>query len=114
MKDTFLKHALPTVLQFEGGYSDDPNDPGGATNFGITHYDYDQYRKSNGEPHQDVRNITQTEVVDIYRNKYWVGVNGDSLPYPIDWLQFDCAVNMGIGTANEMLSNCFGGTGAPV
>ena len=37
--------ALPVVLRFEGGYADHPNDPGGATNKGITQAVFDAYRR---------------------------------------------------------------------
>lgn len=108
MNATFLKHALPAVLLFEGSYSNNPNDSGGATMKGITHTEYDAYRKAHRLPVQDVRRITDAEVADIYKTRYWDAVHGDDLPYPIDWLTFDAAVNMGPVTAIKLLEQALG------
>lgn len=114
MNDTFLKHALPFVLASEGGYSDDKNDSGGATMHGITHTEYDAWRRAHGEPVQDVRKISDEEVHDIYKQKYWDPIHGDELPYPIDEITFDAAVNMGVTTAIRMLELADGDHGGPL
>ncbi len=103
MKATFLAHALPAVLAFEGGFSDDPADAGGPTNLGITQGEYDRHRQLCGEPLQSVKFITQIEAQHIYQDNYWNVIQGDDLPFPIDWITFDAAVNMGTGTAAKML-----------
>jgi lysozyme family protein len=103
MQATFKAHALPFVLQAEGGYSDDPNDSGGATNHGVTQTVYDAYRKAKKLEPQSVREISMTEVENIYASRYWTPVWGDKLTYPIDWLVFDTAVNMGVGAAIKLL-----------
>jgi len=108
MKYTYLLHALPAVLEFEGGYSDDPNDSGGPTNFGITQAEYDAHRSACGETPQSVKLISQAEYQNIYRNNYWTPIHGDDLPYPLDWLTFDAAVNMGVGTAISLLAEASG------
>ena len=46
--------ALPFVLQWEGGYVNHPNDPGGATNKGVTQKVYDAWRAKNGLPAREV------------------------------------------------------------
>jgi len=104
---TRFQISLAFVLQAEGGYTDDPGDNGGATNFGITHIDYDAYRKSKGEPTQDVRLITQTEVEDIYSTRYWSPCHCEGLPVPLDIVTFDCSVNEGIGRAILTLNQIF-------
>ncbi|NBV35020.1 MAG: hypothetical protein EBR81_14820 [Proteobacteria bacterium] len=58
--------ALKFVLSQEGGYSNDPADSGGATNFGITHTEYDKNRIERGLPTQSIRLITAEEVRSIY------------------------------------------------
>lgn len=90
--------ALAHVLLFEGGYSDHPLDPGGATNLGITLAELQIYR---GRPvsKDDVRALTQTEAAAIYRKNYWEAACCGSLPSGIDFAVFDCAVNQGIGRA---------------
>src|SRR6516225_7672433 len=84
---------LKEVLKSEGGYSNNPHDPGGATNHGITQRTYDIYRA--GVKRQDVRHITPFEVEQIYRRYYWDPILGDELPYGYDYSVFDAAVNSG-------------------
>ncbi len=95
--------ALALVLVHEGGKSDDPHDPGGKTNWGITHIDYDAYRKSKGLPLQDVYLMTDVERDDIYRSMYWDPVHGDDLPSGLDYVIFDGGVNSGISQSVKWL-----------
>lgn len=96
--DLALKH----VLTFEGGYSDHPKDPGGATNFGITIGVLGEFRGTR-VTNQDVRMLTLAEAARIYRSRYWDAVSCDQLPAGIDLTVFDCAVNQGIGRAARFL-----------
>lgn len=83
------------VLRQEGGKSDTPGDRGGRTAYGITHATYDSYRTSKGLSTQDVWLITQPEVDDIYRTRYWNAIDGDNLAIGVDLVVFDAAVNSG-------------------
>lgn len=87
--------ALARVLVHEGGYVNDPRDPGGATNRGVTQRTYDGYRKRKALPARPVRQITSDEVGEIYRRSYWNAVRGDELPEGVDYVLFDGAVNSG-------------------
>lgn len=95
MKDNFEK-ALELTLKYEGGYTNDPYDPGGPTNYGITiaTLSHELGRKATVK---DVKNISMNVVKDIYKKKYWNLVDGDSLPAGVDLLAFDIAVNSGPG-----------------
>lgn len=95
--------ALPFVLDMEGGYVNNPNDPGGATNQGITQGTYDAWRKSKGLPHATVRHITTEEVQAIYHERYWVDGHCDALPWPLSMAHFDACVNHGIRNATRIL-----------
>lgn len=95
--------ALAFVLKREGGYADHPLDKGGPTNKGITTKTYDAYRRAQGLPVQDVRQISDVEVRDIYYRQYWLAVHADRQPYPMALTLFDTAVNMGPGVALELL-----------
>lgn len=99
---TDLDRCLPFVLEWEGGYSDHPSDPGGATNLGITHAVLAEWR---GKPvtKADVKALALPEAAQIYRARYWDKVRGDSLPAGIDLAVFDCAVNQGVGRAIRLL-----------
>ncbi len=94
MKKTF-DQAVAFVLKWEGGYTYDPDDPGGETNFGITKKSY---------PALDIKNLTVGQARDIYYRDYWLAVNGDTLVFPLDFIAFDTAVNCGPGRANKWMS----------
>lgn len=102
MKSNY-KTCLATILKYEGGYVNNPRDPGGATNKGVTQKVYDSWRKKQGLPTQTVKNISQTEVESIYKNNYWDVVKGDDLPSGLDLAVFDYAVNSGPGRATKQL-----------
>lgn len=101
---------LPIILDFEGGYANHPNDPGGPTNRGVTQRVYDEYRTAQGSSTRDVREITYTEVEQIY-SKYWVASACDEFvdTHPrTALLHFDFAVNAGPGQANKVLQRAVG------
>jgi lysozyme family protein len=100
--------ALRFVLQWEGGYVNDPADPGGATNCGITQAVYDAWRASAKQPKQPVRQITAGEVEAIYRAKYWDACRCGELPEPVDLAVFDSAVNCGVSRACKWLQEAAG------
>lgn len=87
--------ALQLVLASEGGYVDDPRDPGGPTNRGVTQGVYDAWRRLKGLPPRGVRYAAPREISDIYRRQYWAAVRGDDLPAGVDYAVFDEAVNSG-------------------
>jgi len=96
-KRTF-EDALKFVLKWEGGYSNDPNDPGGETKFGISKRSY---------PNLDIKNLTLEQAKEIYFQNYWLKAGCDELTSPLDIIVFDTAVNMGVSRAKEFLDKCF-------
>lgn len=99
---------LPWTLAYEGGWSDDPRDPGGATMCGITQRVYDDDRDTRGLPRQSVRLSTEVERAGIYRRRYWNRVSGNDLPGGVDYAAFDYAVNSGVGRAVRALQHIVG------
>ena len=99
---------LKVILKFEGGYDNDPNDHGGATNFGITQRVYDSYKDNKDLPHQSVKNILSSEVSDIYFRNYWLDGKCDKLPLGLNLLHFDACVNCGIHQAALFLQRSVG------
>jgi lysozyme family protein len=102
MEANFFK-SLEMVLKHEGGFVDHPEDPGGATNKGITHKTYADFL---GRPLEDVnelKNIPDDHVQMIYKNGYWDRIKGDELPAGVDFSTFDWAVNSGPGRAAKAL-----------
>ena len=75
--DTF-KRALEAVFSVEGGFSNDPNDPGGVTNLGVTQATYNAWRDLRGLPRQPVRKISRDEAELVYKDLFW-------RPYAAEW-----------------------------
>lgn len=93
---------LAEVLRLEGGYADDPRDPGGPTKFGITRATLSH---ALGRPAtaEDVAALSPERAGDIYRQAYWAPVRCGELPAGLDLVVFDAAVNMGPPTAARLL-----------
>ena len=114
-KSTFDK-ALSLVLSFEGGYVNDPDDPGGATKFGITQRTYDEYLKkmyNNPKVKSDIKNITPEEVSLIYHREYWVAGSCETIDNiaqlpKLAICHFDSCVNCGIYQSVKFLQRIIG------
>lgn len=93
--DKYFVNAVDIVLEHEGGFVNDPVDPGGATNFGITFRTLQKWR---GQPItvQDVIDLTPEEAKEIYFAEYWKKSNCHSiLDKQLSGQIFDMAVNGG-------------------
>ena len=103
--------AIKACLKWEGGYSNDPQDPGGPTNWGITIADAQKYWKKNADA-SDVKAMPLDIAVDIYRTKYWKNsyYDGDKLESGVDLAVFDFGVNSGPSRAKKYLDQSVGGT----
>ena len=100
--------SLAKVLVLEGGFVNDPDDAGGATNKGVTQAVYDTYRNSVGAGRQSVRLISDDEVRAIYKSRYWDLVKGDQLPPGVGFVVFDGGVNSGPGQSVKWLQRALG------
>lgn len=105
--DRNFQRALKLVLKHEGGWSDHPKDPGGATNKGITIGTFRRYVKPDATK-ADLRAITDEQVATVYRRHYWDAVLGAELPDGVDYAVFDFAVNSGPSRAAEYLQGVVG------
>ena len=89
-----FEKCLKFTLQFEGGFVNNPKDPGGPTNLGVT-----QATLSNFIGRQatiaEVKALTPATVAPIYKLKFWDHVGGDNLPEGIDLAVFDFGVHSG-------------------
>jgi len=96
--------AFKIVLDFEGGYVNDPDDKGGATNYGITYNTLNNAKTKGWVPFNvTIQNIQLEHAKIIYRKGYWDAVQADSLPHPLDLIMFDSAVNHGPNAAVKLL-----------
>lgn len=101
--------ACDTITQrFEGGYVDNSNDPGGATNRGIT---IDTLSEARGHrvTKQDVRDLTSSEASAIYKARYWDTIRADRIALGLDLCAYDAAVNSGPGRALQWLARAGNG-----
>jgi lysozyme family protein len=108
MATTNFDYCERTVLAFEGGKVNNPNDPGGRTNEGVIQRVYDGWRRRKGLPLRSVYEMEAAERDDIYRNQYWVAVRGDELPAGVDLAVYDGAVNSGPAQATKWLQRALG------
>lgn len=90
---SYFEAAFQLVVGEEGGYVNDPHDPGGETRYGISKRAY---------PNLDIANLTLQQAHDIYRRDYWDRLNLDALSWDKALLEFDAAVNQGPGYANTL------------
>lgn len=103
--------ALSLILKFEGGYVNNPNDPGGATNKGITQAVYNAWLATTGQPGKPVKDITDAEVAQIYHDNYWrdsKAMNFATERPDLALVHFDAAVNCGIVQAAKFLQRAVG------
>ena len=99
--------ALKVVLKWEGGLVDDPDDPGGVTNHGISirfagsiGLDIDGDGKTT---RADIVDLTEEDAREIYQREFWMRLRCGSMPRELALCVFDCAVNQGTGAAARLL-----------
>lgn len=91
--------AFDRLLGHEGGYVNDPKDPGGETKWGISKRSY---------PDLDIKNLSRDDAKAIYLRDFWNRVDADRLPDGVAFQMFDFAVNSGIETAVRYLQRALG------
>lgn len=92
--------AITLVLKHEGGYVNDPHDPGGETNYGIA---------KRSHPDVDIRNLTVDQAKDIYHDQYWSPIQGDDInDQAVANNLLDAAVNTGVRTASKQIQKLAG------
>ena len=93
---------------FEGGYVNNPHDPGGATLKGVTQGAYNAWRVQQGLSAQAVIRATDTEIQAIYREQYWNPVRGNDLFVGLDLVMVDYGWGSGPVTAIRHLQRVLG------
>ena len=100
---------IPIILRSEGGYVDNPRDPGGPTNLGVTINTLSGWLKHPATI-EDVKALTPDTAGQIYQANYYNPVHGPDLPDGVDLMAFDAAVNSGVGAAIKLLQTAVGVT----
>ena len=112
--EALFAQALTHVLAMEGGFSDDPHDPGGPTNCGITlkvFVDWKGVRldqASSASLQAELRRIAPDTVRDIYFARYWTPAHCAEFAPAIAFFHFDAAVNQGVTGAMRLLQRAVG------
>jgi lysozyme family protein len=94
---------IKVVLKHEGGYVNDPVDPGGETNFGIA---------KRSHPDVDIKNLTEEGAKEIYYQDYWMKNRVPQVPDELKHIYFDMCVNQGRGRAVKILQQAANAKGA--
>lgn len=106
--------ALTHILEMEGGYSEDPYDPGGPTNFGITLKVFAGWKGARLTAANrlrlkaELKKISQSDVAAIYRKNYWQRAECALFSPGLALMHFDCAVNQGVSRAIRFLQTAVG------
>jgi hypothetical protein len=100
-QDNFSR-CVAVTLAYEGGFCDNPDDPGGATNFGITKRTLEAFL-GHAVTVDDVRGMSSSTAIEIYRANYWNQMRCGDLPAGVDLMVFDFGVNSGTATAIKAL-----------
>lgn len=101
----FMDRAISLVLRLEGGETNDPDDPGGRTKFGLSQRSY---------PALDFDVLTEDEARRIYQREWWDKYHYERLPGSVAVLVFHLAVNMGPVPAHSLLQRALSDVGVPV
>jgi lysozyme family protein len=91
--------AFEKLIGHEGGYVNDPRDPGGETKYGISKRSY---------PNVDIKGLTLKDAQGIYYRDYWVASGCEQVPEAVRFDLFDTAVNSGIDRAVKLLQAAAG------
>ena len=98
MENSFDR-CIDFVIKWESSCTNDHNDRGGETCFGISKRAY---------PDLEIKSLTLEQAKNIYKNDYWIKCRCDDLPEFMRLSVFDCAVNMGISRAIKLLQKSIG------
>lgn len=101
---------IALMLRLEGGFVDDPHDPGGATKFGITQktLNASHANAALGVLPDNVKDLRPEQASAIYAAVDWADIHGDDLPAPLAALMMNSAVNQGEPTSIGMLQDILG------
>ncbi len=91
--------AIERILGHEGGYVNNPSDPGGETQWGISKRSY---------PSLAIKSLTRDEAKEIYRRDFWRRIHGEEMYDGIAFQALDFAVNSGVETAVRKLQRAAG------
>lgn len=107
-KPSNFQRCLDIVLGYEGGFSAEPGDPSGATQFGVTIDALRDSRQDTSLGVEDSKKLGRDEACEIHRTRYWNVLRCDDLPNGVDLVVFDFAVDASAGRAARALQQVVG------
>jgi lysozyme family protein len=102
-----FKECLDLVLKSEGGFVNNPADPGGMTNLGVTKRVWEEYTGHEADE-KTMRGLTPEKVAPLYEQRYWRPTYCEVLPRGFDLLIFSMGINAGPGRAVKLLQSAIG------
>lgn len=108
VKTSNFQACVDLVLGQEGGFSNHPRDPGGATQYGITLATLRDVRGDDTLTAADVQALDKQTACEIYRTRYWNVLRCDDLPRGVDLVVFDFGVNAGPSRSARLLQKTIG------
>ena len=96
---SYFDDCFDKLISHEGGYVNNPSDPGGETRYGISKRAY---------PNLDIKRLTLVDARTLYKRDSWDRARCDQLPRGVAFDVFDTAVNSGIGQAIRLLQRAAG------
>jgi len=96
---SLFQQVFANVIGIEGGYVNNPADPGGETKYGISKRSY---------PGEDIKNLTRERAEDIYFKDFWCYLKCDKLDPALAEFVFDFGVNSGVGAAAKAMQKAVG------
>ena len=106
MTDNF-KECLDLVLKSEGGFVNNPAEPGVMTILGVTKRVWEEYTGHEADE-KEMRSLTPEKVAPLYEQKYWRPCYGEVLPRGLDFVVFSMGVNAGPGRSVKLLQSTIG------
>lgn len=102
-----FNEAVKSLLVIEGGFVDDPADPGGRTNFGVTQTSWNGYRSQvtgGANLPVDVQDMSREQAIVYYQSQWWDPYHIGQIVHPLlASAFFHLAVNEGIHPATSVL-----------
>ena len=112
-----VRQIATEIVVREGGFVNDPDDPGGATNFGVTIHTMRRLgldlNRDGAIDVADVRSLTRDQAIDIFVEHYFRKPLINRLPEPLQATVFDMYVNAG-ANAVKILQRLLRDMGQPV
>lgn len=103
-----LPEALKLVFDLEGKFSDDKNDPGGKTKWGIIEREWKKWIKTRNIPYKPIEDVTQEDARAIYKAQYWDILKCEQMESTTAIVMFQMGVNIGVYGAARLLQRIVG------